>query len=71
MMVKWALDLCETQQCPAYVESTVEAVPFYEKMGFRAVGTISLDISGKIEGEDVGVYEEVGCIYKPLFRSQR
>jgi hypothetical protein len=65
MMVQWALDLCDAEGCRAYVESTVEAVPFYERMGFVTVGSISLDIAGMNGHGDVEVYQEVGCIYRP------
>jgi GNAT superfamily N-acetyltransferase len=65
MIVQWALDLCEAEGCLAYVESTVEAVPFYEKMGFVAAGSISLDIAGMRGQGGVEVYQEIGCIYRP------
>jgi hypothetical protein len=65
MLVEWALDLCEADGHPAYVESTVEAVPFYEKMGFNVSGTIGLDLATVTDDAGAGVYEEVGCIYRP------
>ena len=65
MLVQWALDLCEEEGCPAYVESTVEAVPFYEKLGFKAAGRIVLDFIEQTGDEEVVFYEEVGCIYVP------
>lgn len=65
MLVQWALDLCEAHGYPAYVESTVEAVPFYEKMGFKIAGRIRLDLGRVTDDADAGLYEEVGCIYSP------
>jgi GNAT superfamily N-acetyltransferase len=67
MMVQWALDRCEAEGYPTYVESTVDAVGFYEKMGFEVAGRIRLDLvevgeKGNGRGE---VYEEVGCVCRP------
>jgi GNAT superfamily N-acetyltransferase len=65
MMVQWALDLCEAEGCLAYVESTVTAVPFYERMCFVAAGFISLEIAGTNSHEGEEMYREIGCIYRP------
>jgi hypothetical protein len=64
-MVQWALDQCEAEGYPAYVESTVESLPFYEKLGFKVAGRISMDLREVVHDEEVGLYEEVGCIYTP------
>jgi predicted N-acetyltransferase YhbS len=68
MLVQWALDRCDTEQRPAYVESTVDAVGFYEKMGFVVKGRINLDLGVLTGGTAIEVYEEVGCIYQPRQR---
>jgi predicted N-acetyltransferase YhbS len=64
-MVQWALDQCEEKGYPAYVESTVEALPFYEKLGFKVAGRISIDLREVVHDDSMGLYEEVGCIYTP------
>ncbi|KAH7074593.1 acyl-CoA N-acyltransferase [Paraphoma chrysanthemicola] len=64
-MVTWALDRCEGEGYTAYVESTVEALPFYEKLGFKEAGRISMDLGKATSGKHAGFYEEVGCIYIP------
>ncbi|KAF2028370.1 acyl-CoA N-acyltransferase [Setomelanomma holmii] len=69
MLVDWALEKCEAEGLPAYVESTVEAVPFYERLGFEEAGRISMDLRSVCSDETAGLYEEVGCIYRPKVRS--
>ena len=64
-LVQWALDRCEAETCPAYVESTVEAVSFYEKLGFEVAGRISMNISEVTGNKCTGLYEEIACIYSP------
>jgi predicted N-acetyltransferase YhbS len=69
MLVQWALDRCEAEGCPAYVESTVEAVQFYENLGFKEAGRIAIDLSGLSDQRDVDIYQEAGCIYMPKGKS--
>jgi len=47
----------------------VEAVSFYEKLGFEVAGRISMNISEVTGDKGTGLYEEIGCIYSP--RSKR
>lgn len=35
LMMAWGVDQCKKQNVPAYFDSTVEAVPFYEKTEFH------------------------------------
>jgi predicted N-acetyltransferase YhbS len=64
-MVRWALDQCEAEGYPAYVESTVESLPFYEKLGFKVAGRISMDLREVAHEDTADLYKEVGCIYTP------
>jgi GNAT superfamily N-acetyltransferase len=68
MLVEWAVDRCDTAAYPAYVESTMEAVEFSEKMSFKVAGRIKLDLVALTGKTEDGVYEEVGCIYRPKER---
>lgn len=53
---------CQLDHTPAYLESTVEAVPFYKKHGFTAVEAFSLDL--KTTGNDqFGKYEETSFLF--------
>ncbi|KAF1829954.1 acyl-CoA N-acyltransferase [Decorospora gaudefroyi] len=58
-LLRWGLDLCDSQNVPAYVESTVEAADdFYVKAGFEERDRIRLGVKGMM-------YEEVACVYVP------
>ncbi|KAF2475795.1 uncharacterized protein BDR25DRAFT_339793 [Lindgomyces ingoldianus] len=63
MMLRWGLEQCRKHNAPAYLESTIEAAPFYEKNGFIAIETLSLklqDSYGCVE-----TYKEIGFLYRP------
>lgn len=63
MMVRWGLERCR-DNLPGYLESTLEAAPFYEKMGFAAFEKISLRYL--VEGEsEYEVYEEIAFVHHP------
>jgi hypothetical protein len=66
MLLQWGIEQAERSGHPIYLESTMEAVPFYEKRGFIKGARMSLDISGKGDLEGVQIYEEVGVVYRPL-----
>lgn len=50
---------------PAYVESTLEAAPFYKKHGFSAMEKFSVEIDGGWQRSPKTLYEEVSFIFKP------
>jgi GNAT superfamily N-acetyltransferase len=64
MLLQWGLDQCDETGCPAYVESTTEAVTFYKEHGFESGERITIELRGRVDDDDVVLYEEVGCIYK-------
>lgn len=39
-MLRWGLKQADEQNAEAYLEASPEAVPLYEKLGFREVGRI-------------------------------
>ncbi|KAI1441914.1 putative GNAT family acetyltransferase [Annulohypoxylon stygium] len=62
MMVQWGIGQCKKYHVPAYLESTLEAAPFYRKLGFEEVEKFSLGC----EIADSGIiktYEEISFIY--------
>ncbi|KAI1753984.1 putative GNAT family acetyltransferase [Xylaria castorea] len=64
MMVHWGLEQCRKDNAPGYLESTLDAAPFYQKMGF----TMSRQISLRYQLEDRDrheVYEELAFVYHP------
>lgn len=65
MLLSWGLDLCKITGLPAYVESTTQAASFYERRGFKAIKTISLNIRKDNENQTMEIYEEVACLYSP------
>ncbi|KAI1767760.1 putative GNAT family acetyltransferase [Hypoxylon sp. FL1150] len=63
MMVKWGIDQSKCDHVPAYLESTLEAVPFYRKLGFVDVERLSL--AYLTTGTNVSkVYEEISFVYR-------
>lgn len=64
----------EDEKLPVYLESTMEAVPMYERLGFEAVDGFDMEIPapGTSAGEDTGkdtgekvMYREVCMVYYP------
>ena len=66
-MVEWGTDRCDEERVPAFLVSTLNAVPFYEKMGFTSASELSLDISYRdSEGHSISQkYRELGMVYRP------
>lgn len=64
-MIKWGIEQCQKENVPAYVESTLEAAPFYEKNGFVALETFSLDIKGLVEANGKEIYSEISFLFTP------
>lgn len=67
LLLQWGLQRCNQDNVPAYLESTVDAAPLYERLGFTSVGSISMVLKGG-EGESI-MYEEVCLIFRPLHAS--
>ncbi|KAI8954511.1 putative GNAT family acetyltransferase [Xylaria longipes] len=64
MMVRWGLEQCRKDNTPGYLESTLDAAPFYEKMGFAKSRLISLEY--QVEDQNrYEVYEELAYVYHP------
>lgn len=62
MLVNWALERSKRENVPIALESTMDAEPFYEKLGFRSEGCISMPVV--VDGESV-VYREMCLVYRP------
>ncbi|KAI0183935.1 putative GNAT family acetyltransferase [Xylaria flabelliformis] len=62
MMVRWGLEQCRKDDIPGYLESTLDAAPFYQKMGFTTSQQISLRY--QLQDRDrYEVYEELAFVY--------
>ncbi|KAI0802188.1 putative GNAT family acetyltransferase [Xylaria sp. FL0064] len=69
MLVGWGVEQCNKDCIPGYLESTLDAAPFYLKMGFEASGKISLQYPVDDRGH-YGVYEEIAFVYRPGSNNQ-
>ncbi|KAK7918284.1 hypothetical protein PG985_010158 [Apiospora marii] len=64
LLVQWGIQQSNASGAPLYLESTIEAAPFYKKMGFIAGETISLPICID-SGTETQIYEEIVFTYCP------
>ena len=63
LLLQWGLVRCVRDNVPAYLESTVDAGPLYERHGFTSAENLSMVLEGR-EGESA-LYEEVCFIFRP------
>ncbi|KAI2611897.1 putative GNAT family acetyltransferase [Hypoxylon sp. NC1633] len=62
MMVRWGMERGRKERVPTYLESTLEAAPFYRKHGFVDVERFSLEYQVLGHGPSE-IYEEISFIY--------
>ncbi|KAF2203948.1 putative GNAT family acetyltransferase [Delitschia confertaspora ATCC 74209] len=65
LMVQWGIKQCNKSGHPAYLESTLESTPLYQKNGFEAATTIMLDIKDTEDGGRISTYKEISYVYRP------
>lgn len=65
LLVAWGIEQCRLRKAPAYLESTLEAARFYERRGFTAGETFSLDTPGV----GSGTYAETVFVFTPTIGS--
>ena len=65
MLLRWCLRRCIRDNVPAYLESTVDAGPLYEKHGFERVDTIALVLPSNEENDKAINYEETCFLFNP------
>ncbi|CCF41705.1 hypothetical protein CH063_11905 [Colletotrichum higginsianum] len=56
-LMRAVTEVAKTEGLPVFLESTIDAVPFYEKLGFVRVGGFRMSIP--VDGPKEGFYEEV------------
>lgn len=49
--MKWGLERSRQENVPAYLESTLDALPFYSKLGFTGTEKIKMVLPGGRAGE--------------------
>lgn len=52
-LIRWGLEKSKKEGVPAYLESTPNAAALYEKLGFRAVDRLSINLDGSRTYEEV------------------
>lgn len=65
LLLQWGLERCRRDAVPAYLESTFDAVPLYERHGLRAAGKISMVLGGMVRDGAPVVYEETCFVFRP------
>ena len=65
MSLQWGLQRAVEDHVPAYLESTIDAAPLYEKNGFKAVEKLSMILASMTEDGAPVVYEETCFISRP------
>ena len=67
LLLQWGIQHCIHDHIPAYLESTVDAGPLYERHGFTSAEKISMVLTGT--GNESVDYEEVCFIFRPSVTS--
>lgn len=65
LLVRWGLERSKQTNIPIALESTMDAVPFYEKLGFRSEGRIAMELDGVGQDGKSVLYEEMCLVFKP------
>lgn len=65
MSLQWGLQRAVEDNVPAYLESTIDAAPLYEKTGFKAAEKLLMKLKGMTEDGAPVVYEETCFIFMP------
>ncbi|GFF26888.1 puromycin N-acetyltransferase [Aspergillus udagawae] len=67
LLVNWGIERSKKGNLPIALESTLDAVPFYKRLGFQAEARISMSLEGGAIGKDgeTVLYEEECFVYRP------
>jgi predicted N-acetyltransferase YhbS len=71
MLLQWGIDLSIKEGVPAYLESTVEAAPLYERHGFKPEGSFSMTFTLRGQPDRPVVYSETCFVLRPAGRQVR
>ncbi|TAQ90552.1 hypothetical protein B7494_g1106 [Chlorociboria aeruginascens] len=64
MLTKWGLAKAEKENIPVYLESTITALPLYQKLGFIPIDGLSMELPDMgVDGEPV-IYQELCMLRK-------
>ena len=62
MLTRWGLTKAEFENMPVYLDSTVPASKFYQKLGFVAVDGLSMSLPGMGKDGGIYIYEEISML---------
>jgi ribosomal protein S18 acetylase RimI-like enzyme len=65
ILVNWGLEHGKHENVPIALESTKNAWPFYEKLGFRGEHLISMTLEDLGDGGASVLYEEMCFLFRP------
>lgn len=65
LLARWGLERSMSENVPIALESTMDAVPFYERLGFRPEAHISMPLHGLGKDGESVLYEEVCLVFRP------
>ncbi|KUJ06156.1 putative GNAT family acetyltransferase [Mollisia scopiformis] len=67
LMLQWGINQCKKDNALAYLESTVETRPLYEKNGFVRVEALSTSINGLLGDGSSMFYKEICFLFQAPF----
>ncbi|OAL73759.1 hypothetical protein A7D00_1787 [Trichophyton violaceum] len=65
LLVRRALEQCNKERVPLILEGTLNAIPFYMRLGLVDEGSISMDLEGIESKHGSSLYEERLFVFKP------
>jgi predicted N-acetyltransferase YhbS len=64
-LVNWGIERSKKENLPIALESTLDAVPFYQRLGFQTEAHISMPLEGIVKDGESILYEEECLVYRP------
>ncbi|KAH1567043.1 hypothetical protein KXV68_007508 [Aspergillus fumigatus] len=68
LLVNWGIERSKEENIPIALESTLDAVPFYQRLGFQTEARISMPLEGIGKDGEAILYEEECLVYRPKAR---
>lgn len=69
LLLQRGLDRSNSDSFPAYLESTIDAGPLYERSRFKAAETLWMVLDGTGKDGAAVVYEEMFFIFRPSVKA--
>lgn len=65
LLVRQALEQCIKEMVPLILEGTLNAIPFYLRLGLVDEGSISMNLEGIESKHESSLYEERLFVFRP------